>query len=164
VTTSCCQTGLPVEGGGHQASPQNLQPKIYPPYEMCRYEYGAQTEGTINEWLAQLKTYSKRDSQTLTLLMILWYTSRQEPSITVSWEAWSRSEWKQMQRHMELGKSCRRVGDRSEWIGGWGVKDTTRRPTEYTNLGQWGSQRLNDQPKSMQGLYLSHTHTFVADV
>lgn len=34
-----------------------------------------------------------------------------------------------------MGESFVRVGDRTE--GGRGVKDTTKRPTEYTNLGPW---------------------------
>ena len=40
-------------------------------------------------------------------------------------------------------------GDRTEQARG--VKDTTRRPTESTNLGTWKSQRLNQQLKNMQG-------------
>jgi hypothetical protein len=35
-----------------------------------------------------------------------------------------------------IRESCGRVGGRSEQIRG--VKDTTRRPTEPTNLGPWG--------------------------
>jgi hypothetical protein len=36
----------------------------------------------------------------------------------------------------EPRESCGREGERSEQVGG--VKDTTRRPTESTNLGPWG--------------------------
>jgi hypothetical protein len=59
-----------------------------------------------------------RESQILTLLMILCYAYRQELSITVSREASSSSEWKQMQRSrakhsVELGESGGRVG--IEW-------------------------------------------------
>jgi hypothetical protein len=43
------------------------------------------------------------------------------------------------------------------------IEDNMRTPTESTYLGPWGSQRLNHQPKSMQGLDLG-PHTFVADV
>jgi hypothetical protein len=53
---------------------------------------------------------------------------------------------------VEPGESCGRVGDRIEPARG--VKDTTRRPTESTNLAHGGSQRLNHQPKSIQGLDL----------
>ena len=41
-------------------------------------------------------------------------------------------------------------GDRTEQLGG--VKDTTRRPTESTNLGPWGSEKLRYQPGNMQEL------------
>ena len=46
-----------------------------------------------------------------------------------------------MQRHtfkhqVELGESCGRVGGRIEQAGER-VKDTTRRPTESTNLSPW---------------------------
>jgi len=37
---------------------------------------------------------------------------------------------------VELRESCARVGESIEGAGG--VKDTTRRPTESTNLGLWG--------------------------
>ena len=47
--------------------------------------------------------------------------------------------------------------------GAGGVKNTTRRPTEPANLGQGDLQRMNHQPKSMQGLDLD-PHTYVADV
>lgn len=73
--------------------------------------------------------------------MIPFYVCRQEPSITVSWETSSSSRCRQMQRsttkhHVELWKSCGRVGDRIEQA--WGVKDTTERPTASTTLGIWG--------------------------
>jgi hypothetical protein len=42
-----------------------------------------------------------------------------------------------------------------------GVKDNTRISTESTNLGPWGSQRLNHQQKNMHGL---DPCIFVADV
>jgi hypothetical protein len=48
------------------------------------------------------------------------------------------------------GESCRRVRDRSERVRG--TEDTTRRPTESTNLGAWGSQ--SHQPGSTQELDL----------
>jgi hypothetical protein len=36
-----------------------------------------------------------------------------------------------------------------------GNRNSTGRPTESTNLDPWGSQRLNQQPKSTQGLDLA---------
>lgn len=47
---------------------------------------------------------------------------------------------------LELGESCGRLGDRSEQARV--IKDTTRRSTESTDLGPWGSK---PKPKSMQG-------------
>jgi hypothetical protein len=38
------------------------------------------------------------ESQPLALLIILYYACRHRPSTTVSWEASSSSEWKQMKR------------------------------------------------------------------
>jgi hypothetical protein len=72
------------------------------------------------------------ESQSLTLLMILCYTYRQEPRITVSCGALSSSRWKQMQRPTakyvaELQESCRRMRDRREQARR--VKDSTRRTT-----------------------------------
>jgi hypothetical protein len=45
---------------------------------------------------------------------------------------------------MELGKSCGRVGEMFE--GPKEIRDSKRRPTESTNLGD--SQRMNHKPKS----------------
>lgn len=59
---------------------------------------------------------------------------------------------------VELGKSCGRVGDRTEQVRG--VKDTTRfrvNSPGTTGAGV-GSQRLNYQPKSMQGMDLGPLH------
>jgi hypothetical protein len=44
-------------------------------------------EGMANQCLAQLETHPKGKNQFLTLLMIVCYACRQEPSITVLWEA-----------------------------------------------------------------------------
>jgi hypothetical protein len=54
----------------------------------------------------------------------------------------------------ELGEPCGTVGNGTDRAKG--VKNTTRRPTESTNLGPWGSERLN-QLRSMQGLGLDLT-------
>jgi hypothetical protein len=76
--------------------------------------------------------HSSVEGHLLTLLTILCYTYKQEPSIIVSWEASSSSRWKQMQRPIakhqaELRESCGRGGVRIKGAGV--VKDTTRRPT-----------------------------------
>jgi hypothetical protein len=49
-----------------------------------------------------------------------------------------------------LGSRVEEWGDRIQQAGEGDVKDTTRRPTESTNLGPGGSsQRLTHQPKNM---------------
>ena len=58
-------------------------------------------------------------------------------------------------------KSYKRVEGRIK--GARGINYTTRRPTESTNFGPWGSQRLNHQPKNMHELDLG-PHIYVADV
>jgi len=69
------------------------------------------------------------ENQPLTLLIILCYACRQEPSINCHLRASSSSKWKQMQNptakhQVKLRKSCGRIEETG------GVKDTTRRPTE----------------------------------
>ena len=53
---------------------------------------------------------------------------------------------------MELGDSYVRTGDRI--VGPKGDRNSTRRPTESTNLDPWGSKRQNYQPKSLHRLDL----------
>jgi hypothetical protein len=71
------------------------------------------------------------ETHPLTLLMILCYAYRHEASITFSWEASSRTRWRQMQRptvnSTEPGESCGIVRGRSQQVRG--VKNTTRRTT-----------------------------------
>ena len=57
----------------------------------------------------------------------------------------------------ELGQFCGNVRERIKAAGG--VKDTTRRPTESTNLDPWELTE-NHQPKSTQGLDLGPLHTW----
>jgi hypothetical protein len=109
---------------------------------MCRNKDRAEIEGMTNQCLSQLETHPMGESQPLMLLMIFCYGCRQEPSISVSWEASSSNWWKQMQRptakhQAEVKKPCERVWDRIEQARR--VKDTTRRPTESTNLGPLGA-------------------------
>jgi hypothetical protein len=91
------------------------------------------------------------ESQSLTPLMTVCYACREESRITASLDASFFSEWKQIQRTMtnhlaefkslmKVWEPCGRVEDRSEQAGG--VKNTTRRPTESTNLELWDSQIL----------------------
>jgi hypothetical protein len=91
--------------------PQNLRPKICPAYKMCRDKDEAESEGIVDQWLAPLKAHPIGERQPLTVVMILLYVCKQEPCITVSWEASSSSGWKHMQRsiakhQMELREFC----------------------------------------------------------
>jgi hypothetical protein len=67
-----------------------------------------------------------------------------------------------MQRTMvkhqaELWESCGRVGDMIEEA--WGVRDTTRGPTESTNLGPWGLTEHEPPTKEYTGAGPRHpTH------
>jgi hypothetical protein len=120
--------------------PQNLQLKIFPAYKICRDRDGVETREMASQWLPQLEVHPMGECQPLTLLIILCYAFRQEPSIAVSWEASFNSSWKQMQRltakyQVKFRESCWRVGDRIEWVRE--VKNATRRPTESTNLCPW---------------------------
>ena len=98
---------------------QNLQPKISLTYKMHRDKGGVETEGTVNQWLAQIETYPIWENQPLTLLMTFYCACWQKPSITVSWDASSSTRGRQMQtptpkNKAELRKSCWRVVDKIE--------------------------------------------------
>ena len=53
---------------------------------------------------------------------------------------------------MELRDSYGRVGGREGLLGLKGDRNSTRRPTESTNLDLVGFRRLNYQPKSIHEL------------
>ena len=53
---------------------------------------------------------------------------------------------------MELGDSYGRIGGRLE--GSEGLRNSTGRPTELTNLDLWGSLSVNHQPKNIHSLDL----------
>jgi hypothetical protein len=60
-----------------------------------------------------------------------------------------------------LGRARGIIWKKGGRIGGArGVKDTTRKITESTNLGHKGSQRLEHQPKSMHGTDLGSLNMF----
>jgi hypothetical protein len=150
----CTLAGLRVEGGGTSTYPQNLQLKICPASRMHKDKDGAETEEMTNQWLAQFETHPKGESQPLTLLMVLCYAYRWEPSIKISWEASSSSIWwKQIQRRIakhqvELGESCGRVWNRIELA--WARASQEDLQTQLTHA-HGDTQKLNHQPKSMQG-------------
>jgi len=107
----------------------------------CRDKYGAETGGMANQWVAQVETHAMGKHQSLTPLMILCYAYRQEPSITVLWEAPPNSLLKQLQiptakYWMELRDSHGRVRGRIE--GREMDRISTGKPTESTNLNPCG--------------------------
>jgi hypothetical protein len=57
---------------------------------------------------------------------------------------------------MELGHLYGRVGERIE--SPKGVRNSTGRPTELTNLDPWISQKLNHKQKNIQRLDLVPSH------
>jgi hypothetical protein len=77
--------------------------------------------------------------------MILSYACRQENSITILWETLPSSWLKQMQRPTEHGQSYGRVGERIE--GPRGERDSTRRPSESTNLNHCELSETEPQTK-----------------
>ena len=90
-----------------------------------------------NDWPI-LRPIPKVESQPQTLLVILFCACRQKLSTTVIWESSSSSWKKQLQRLIakhwaELRESCRKIRGRNEGVEG--VKDTTRRPIDPTDLG-----------------------------
>ena len=68
-------------------------------------------------------------------------------------------------QRVELGESCGRVVGRIAGLKR--DRNSTKRPTESTNLDSWGFQRLQNQAKSIHKLDLVATHlsscTDVAD-
>ena len=62
---------------------QNLQPNVCPSHKKYRDKDVVATEGTAHKLLAQLVVYATGKNQSLTLLKILYYVCREEPSITV---------------------------------------------------------------------------------
>lgn len=59
------------------------QPTIRPACKMCMGKDGAESGGVANRRLVCLKIHAIRGSPRLTLVMILCYTCRKEPSITI---------------------------------------------------------------------------------
>jgi hypothetical protein len=82
MATSCSQVGLLVEERGHQLTHKTFNPQFFLP-RCTEIKNRAETEEMANQWLGQLETHHMEESQSLTLLMIFFYTWRQEPRITV---------------------------------------------------------------------------------
>jgi hypothetical protein len=57
MATSCSQAGLPGRKRETSTHSPNIQPKIYPAYQMCMDKDGGETEGKANQQLAQLETH-----------------------------------------------------------------------------------------------------------
>lgn len=104
--------------------------------------------------------------QSLTLLMILCYSSRQKPRMTLISEASRSMRQKQMLRPtptygLELRQCYVRFGGRIE--GQKGDSKSTKRWTKSTNLDTEVSQRLSHQWKTIHGMDLEPLK-HVADV
>ena len=100
-------------------------------------------------------------SHLLTPLIILFFACREEPGITVSWEASSSSKWSQMQRptakyHIEPRDFCGGVGNKSEQTVE--IKTPYEDPQSQLTWDHRGSQRWDQQPGSMQELGLAPLH------
>jgi hypothetical protein len=81
--TSCSQVGTPVERQGHQPTYKTFHPKCIQSTRNVGMEDGAETDRMANQQLAQPETHSMGKHQSLTLLMILCYTCRQESNMAV---------------------------------------------------------------------------------
>jgi hypothetical protein len=95
-----------------------------------------QTEGKSIQLSAQLGIHLIGRQQTLTLLLMLFYAWRQEPSMTILWEDLSAADTDAVNHCNEIGDSYGRVRGRIGWAEGNG--STIRRPTVSTNLGFLG--------------------------
>ena len=97
------------------------------------------------------------------MLIIFCYTCRQQSSNTVISEAFMQQPIaadKQIQRptakhQTELGKSCGRVGGRTE--GPKEDRDSTERPIESNNLDPWGLPET--EPPTKEGAWARHGST-----
>jgi hypothetical protein len=128
---------LPVEGRGHQPTCKTFNAKFVLPTEVQRQRW---SRDGGNSQTMTAPTWDPSHGRELIFNTINCYTCWQEPSITVFWEPSSRNWWKQMQRPTAKQSSGvlwkGEVGGRIE--GARGIKDTTRRSTESTNLSPWG--------------------------
>ena len=83
IVTFCSQAGLSVERGGYQPTHKTFNPK----FVLATRCAGIKIEKRLKKWPTNdwpsLRPLHGKKNQTLTLLMILCYTCRQEPSITV---------------------------------------------------------------------------------
>jgi hypothetical protein len=118
VVTSCIYTGVSMEGrdinSPTKPSTQNLS---YPQDERA-YRW-SKDWGNSQQWLLQLERHPIWESQLLTISIILSYACKQEPRITVSWEASCSREGNQIKRSTAeqqagLRESCEKVEDRSK--------------------------------------------------
>jgi hypothetical protein len=98
LAISCDQRRLPMEGLWYQTSHRTFNPQSV----LLTRCTGVKLERNLRKWPTngwiQLETHDMRGSPPLTLLMILCYTCRQEPSITIIRETSPSNWWKQMQR------------------------------------------------------------------
>ena len=110
-----------------------------------------------------IRTYknSPFHQQVLMLSMVLRYVYRQDPSITVLWEAPSSSWLKKKCRYSQpnFGQSLRTLIEELEDIEAPELgSNSTGRPTVSTTLGPGNSLRLSHEEKSIHDLEQGHWH------
>ena len=126
-TTCCNQTRILMEELGHKPSHKTVDSWFVLPTRCAGVKDGAEFEGRPNQWLVELEIHAMQRRSPLTLLIILCYACRQEPHITVSWDASSTSRWRQMQRltakHLE-----------GSLVEEWGIEVSKSEETPHENL------------------------------
>lgn len=114
--------GPPVEGWGHKPTFKIFDPELFRSKEI-QDRNGAEIKGKVIQWLAKLGIYPMGDHQTLTLLLMLCYACRQEPSMAVLWEAlpeadWERCRYPQPTIGLGLGIPMEELGERLKELKG----------------------------------------------
>lgn len=134
----CNQAKLPMEGLGHRPIHKTLGPQFVLPSRCGRLTDGTEFEEKANWCLAQFETHAMRGSPAPTLLMIFCYTCSQHTGhqrgfIQQLMETEAESQSQTVSRAWRI---LWKRGGKTE--GARGVKDTTRKPMESTNLSPYG--------------------------
>lgn len=158
--TSCSQGWTSSGRRGTSTHSQNLPHKICPSCKMYRDKNGTETKGTANQCLPQFETHPVRERADPWLLVMLCSAFRQEHNCLLRGFIQQRMETDAettAKHQVELRESVKE-GDKIKWAGV--VKDTTKDlQSQLTWTNGPHSQRLNHEPKSMQGLNLGPLHT-----
>lgn len=133
---------------------QHTHKTFDPNFALSERDAGTKMEQRLKEWPANNCRY-----QSLTMLMILCYAYKEEPSTTVFWEALPAADWHRC-RYLELNIGWR-LGTPTEELGEKLKALKEMATTQEDQQGQlsWtpgSSHRLSHQPKSMHGLDGGH--------